>query len=141
MDSSTSTAVKKGFLSRFIGDKAFYKMVFAVAIPIMIQNGITNFVSLLDNIMVGQVGQEQMSGVSIVNQLLFIFNLGIFGAMSGAGHIYGAVPWQRGYRRHSANVPFQVDDGGAYFGSGGRRLGVVSQTADKPVPKRRLLHG
>lgn len=85
MDSSTSTAVKKGFFSRFIGDKAFYKMVFAVAIPIMIQNGITNFVSLLDNIMVGQVGQEQMSGVSIVNQLLFIFNLGIFGAMSGAG--------------------------------------------------------
>ena len=76
---------KKGFLGKFIGNKAFYKMVFAVAIPIMIQNGITNFVSLLDNIMVGLVGEEQMNGVAIVNQLFFIFNLGIFGAVSGAG--------------------------------------------------------
>ncbi len=51
----------------------------------MIQNGITNFVSLLDNIMVGQVGTSQMSGVSIVNGLLFVFNLCVFGACSGAG--------------------------------------------------------
>ena len=56
---------------KFIGDKRFYLMVLGVAMPIMIQNGITNFVSLLDNIMVGQVGTEQMSGVAIVNQLLF----------------------------------------------------------------------
>ena len=59
----------------FIGDKVFYKMVLAIAVPIMIQNGITNFVSLLDNIMVGQIGTEQMSGVAIVNQLLFVYNL------------------------------------------------------------------
>ena len=51
----------------------------------MLQNGITNFVSMLDNIMVGRVGTEQMSGVSIVNQLIFVFNLCIFGAISGAG--------------------------------------------------------
>lgn len=70
---------------RYIGDKAFYRRVLGVAIPIMIQNGITNFVSLLDNIMVGQVGTVPMSGVSIVNGLLFVFNLCIFGATSGAG--------------------------------------------------------
>ena len=52
---------------RYIGDKAFYRRVFGVAVPIIIQNGITNFVSLLDNIMVGQVGTVPMSGVSIVN--------------------------------------------------------------------------
>ena len=57
-------------LKRYIGDKAFYRRVFAVAIPIIIQNGITNFVSLLDNVMVGQVGTIEMSGVSIVNGLL-----------------------------------------------------------------------
>lgn len=79
------TADKKSFLHKFIGDKAFYKMVLAIAVPIMIQNGITNFVSLLDNIMIGQVGTEQMSGVAIVNQLLFVYNLCLFGAMSGAG--------------------------------------------------------
>lgn len=72
-------------IKRYIGDRAFYRRVMAVAIPIIIQNGITNFVSLLDNIMVGQIGDLQMSGVSIVNQLMFVFNLCIFGASSGAG--------------------------------------------------------
>ena len=65
---------------RYIGDKAFYRRVFGVAVPIIIQNGISNFVSLLDNIMVGQVGTVPMSGVSIVNGLLFVFNLCVFGA-------------------------------------------------------------
>lgn len=76
-------------MKKFIGDKAFYKMVVMVALPIIIQNGITNFVSMLDNIMVGSIGTEQMSGVAIVNQLLFIYNISIFGAISGAG-IFGA---------------------------------------------------
>ncbi len=70
---------------RYIGDRAFYRRCLGVAIPIIIQNGITNFVNLLDNIMVGQVGTMPMSGVSIVNGLLFVFNLCIFGASSGAG--------------------------------------------------------
>lgn len=70
---------------KLFGDKAFYKMVLGVAVPIMIQNGITNFVGLLDNIMVGRIGTEQMSGIAIVNQLLQVFNLAIFGAISGAG--------------------------------------------------------
>lgn len=72
-------------LSKFIGNKDFYRMVLMIAVPIMIQNGITNFVSLLDNIMIGQVGTEQMSGVAIVNQLIFVYNLCIFGGVSGAG--------------------------------------------------------
>lgn len=71
--------------SKFIGDKQFYNMVLAVAIPIMLQNGITNFVGLLDNIMIGRIGTEQMSGAAIVNQLIFVYNLCIFGGVSGAG--------------------------------------------------------
>ncbi len=70
---------------RYLGDKAFYKMALIVVLPIMLQNGITNFVSMLDNIMVGRVGLEQMTGVSIANQLLFVYNLAIFGIVSGAG--------------------------------------------------------
>ncbi len=70
---------------RYIGDRAFYARVLRIAIPMIIQNGITNFVSLLDNIMVGQVGTIPMSGVSVVNGLIFVFNLCIFGACSGAG--------------------------------------------------------
>lgn len=74
---------------KLIGNREFYKMVLAVAVPIMIQNGITNFVGLLDNIMVGRIGTEQMSGIAIVNQLMMVFNISIFGAISGAG-IFGA---------------------------------------------------
>ena len=72
-------------LKRYIGDRAFYARALKIAVPMIIQNGITNFVSLLDNIMVGQVGTMPMSGVSVVNGLLFVFNLCIFGACSGAG--------------------------------------------------------
>lgn len=75
----------KRFKEKFIGDRDFYRMVLMVAVPIMIQNGITNFVSLLDNIMVGQVGTEQMSGVAIVNQLIFVYFLCMFGGLAGAG--------------------------------------------------------
>ena len=60
-------------------------MLIAITIPIMIQNGITNLVSLLDNIMVGRLGTEAMSGVSIVNQFVFIYILVVFGACAGAG--------------------------------------------------------
>lgn len=77
--------MKSTWRQKLIGDKSFYKMVLLIAVPIMIQNGITNFVSLLDNIMVGQVGTEQMTGVAIVNQLIFVYNLCIFGGVSGAG--------------------------------------------------------
>ena len=72
-------------LKKYFGDKNFYKTVMSVAVTIMIQNFITNFVSMLDNLMVGSLGTEQMSGVSIVNQLIFVFNLAVFGALSGAG--------------------------------------------------------
>jgi putative MATE family efflux protein len=70
---------------QYIGDRRFYRQVLTVALPIIVQNGISNFISMLDNIMVGQVGTIPMSGVAIVNQLLFVFNLCIFGAVSGAG--------------------------------------------------------
>lgn len=81
----TAQTKKPRLIHKFIGDKSFYKMVLTIAIPIMIQNGITNFVGLLDNIMIGQIGTEQMSGVAIVNQLIFVYNLCLFGGVSGAG--------------------------------------------------------
>ena len=72
-------------MKKLIGSKGFYKMVLAICIPIVIQNGFTNLASLLDNIMIGQLGTLSMSGVSITNQLLQVFNVTIFGAMSGRG--------------------------------------------------------
>ncbi|MBQ4090032.1 MAG: MATE family efflux transporter [Clostridia bacterium] len=80
---------KRRWADYVIGDRSFYKTVFTIVVPIIIQNLITSFVSLLDNIMVGQMGTAQMSGVAIANQLVFIFNICIFGGISGAS-IYGA---------------------------------------------------
>ncbi|MGM9615525.1 MAG: MATE family efflux transporter [Oscillospiraceae bacterium] len=76
----------------YIGDRAFYRRAMTVMLPIMLQNVVTNFVSLLDNIMVGQTGTASMSGVAIVGQLFFIFYLIIFGTVSGPG-IYCAQFW------------------------------------------------
>ncbi|MBQ7341429.1 MAG: MATE family efflux transporter [Oscillospiraceae bacterium] len=71
--------------NKLIGDRPFYRRVAAVAVPIIVQNGITTFVSLLDNVMVGRVGTLEMSGVSVVNQILLIFMLSVWGINAGAG--------------------------------------------------------
>lgn len=73
-------------LKQYIGDKTFYRRAMAIALPIIVQNAITNFVSLLDNIMVGQLSTAQISAVNIVNNnLLFIFMLLMWGGSAGAG--------------------------------------------------------
>ncbi len=66
-----------------------YRRALKLAVPMMIQNGITNMVTLIDNVMVGSLGTEAITAVSIVGQLIFVFNLAVFGGMSGPG-IYGA---------------------------------------------------
>ncbi len=80
-----------------------YKKVLVIAIPMMIQNGITNMVNLVDNLMVGSLGTENMTGVSIVGQLLFVYFLAIFGGLSGPG-IYGAQYYGQGNRDGFQNI-------------------------------------
>ena len=82
-------------MRRFIGDKAFYKSVLTLLIPIIIQQFITSFVSLLDNIMVGSLGTEAISAASIANQVMMVFALAVFGGMSGAS-IFGAQFYGKG---------------------------------------------
>ena len=77
--------------SHFIGTRDFYRHTLQIAVPIMVQDGITNFVGMLDNIMVGQVGTNEMSGVAIVNQLIFVYNLMIFGGPGRDRHLHGPV--------------------------------------------------
>lgn len=69
--------------------REIYRKAMKLAVPMMVQNGITNMVSLIDNVMVGSLGTEAMTAVSIVGQLLFVFSLAVFGGLSGPG-IYGA---------------------------------------------------
>ncbi len=88
---------------KFIGSKEFYRGVLVITIPMIIQNSISNFVNLLDNIMVGSLGTEQMSGVAIVNQFTFVFTLLVFGAVSGAG-IFTAQFHGKGDRENVRNT-------------------------------------
>lgn len=68
-----------------IGSKDFYAKIVAITVPVIVQNAVSNIVSLIDNIMVGSIGTLEMSAVAIVNQLLFVFSLCIFGGVAGVG--------------------------------------------------------
>ncbi|MDD6401589.1 MAG: MATE family efflux transporter [Lachnospiraceae bacterium] len=80
-----------------------YIKALSLAIPMMIQNGITNAVGLIDNLMVGSLGTERMTAVSIVGQLIFVFNLALFGGLSGPG-IYGAQYFGQGNEEGVRNI-------------------------------------
>ena len=91
------------FKAKFIGDRAFYKMALILVIPVIVQNTVTNFVNLLDNVMVGSLGTAHMSGVSIANHLMFVFNLSIFGRCLEPA--FTVRSWRepktgRGFRKH-----------------------------------------
>ncbi len=45
------------YIKKFIGTKAFYMSVIALLVPMVIQQGITQFVNLLDNVMVGRLSR------------------------------------------------------------------------------------
>ena len=93
---------------KYIGDAVFYKRYLCLALPMILQNAITNLVSFLDNIMVGQLGTEPMSGVAIVNQLIFVYNLAIFGAVSAAS-IFGAQYFGKGnHKGHMHSFRFKL---------------------------------
>ena len=80
---------------RLIGTRAFYRSVLALLLPIIVQQFITSFVSLLDNVMVGSLGTEAISAASIANQVMNVFMLSIFGGLSGIS-IFGAQFYGKG---------------------------------------------
>ncbi len=65
-------------------DKSFYRSLFILALPIALQNLITFAVGMFDNVMIGSLGDNAVSGVYMGNQiqtLLQIFSAGIEGAI------------------------------------------------------------
>lgn len=76
---------RDGWRKLLMGDRQFYRRVLALLLPMFVQNTVTNVCSLLDNLMVGSVGGVPLAAVAIVNQILFVFNLCVFGGLSGAG--------------------------------------------------------
>lgn len=68
-----------------IGDRAFYKKLLHVMVPAIIHMSVANFVNLLDNLMVGSLGTAEISGVAVTNQLMFVYNMVMFGVLGGTG--------------------------------------------------------
>jgi len=71
-------------LKLFVNDKKFYKTVLLIAIPIALQGLITTGVNMMDTIMVGKVGETQLSAVSLANQFINIFHIFCMGIGMGA---------------------------------------------------------
>lgn len=85
----------KKFVKKYVGDKAFYKMIFIVALPMVLQNVVSNFVNLLDNVMVGQLGQDQVCGVAFVNQIHSIYTMSMTGIVTGVSIFTSQLHGQR----------------------------------------------
>jgi len=68
----------------FVRDKNFYKKTAAIAIPISLQSLISIGVNMADNIMVGSLGENALSGTSLANQFVSIFHIGCMGISMGA---------------------------------------------------------
>ncbi|MBQ5738853.1 MAG: MATE family efflux transporter, partial [Oscillospiraceae bacterium] len=64
--------------------KSFYRWLFTLALPVIIQNLITTSLGFLDTIMVGLLGSVQMSAVTVANVPVFIMQLIVFGLQSGS---------------------------------------------------------
>lgn len=63
--------------------KGFYKILFSLAVPIILQNLMQTFVNMLDTIMVGRLGAVEIASVGLGNQVYFMLNMVIFGITSG----------------------------------------------------------
>ena len=77
--------------------KGFYKHLFLLALPVIVQNLITTSLGFLDTFMVGLLGSEQMSAVTVANVPIFIIQLIVFGLQSGSSVLISQY-WGRGDR-------------------------------------------
>ena len=65
-------------------EPGFYRRVFTLALPVVLQNLITTSRGVMGTINGGLVGQEQMSAVTVANVPIYIIQLIVFGLQSGS---------------------------------------------------------
>lgn len=68
----------------YVNDKKFYRTVIGITVPIALQGLITTGVNMMDNIMIGKVGETQLSAVALANQFISIFHIFCMGIGMGA---------------------------------------------------------
>lgn len=65
-------------------DRELTSAIIKIGIPIGLQNMLTSLLNMIDTIMIGSLGDSAVAAVGLANQWFFIFNLGIFGIVSGS---------------------------------------------------------
>ena len=78
------TSINHKKLPLRLGDRTFWRMALSLAIPIALQNMLTASFSLIDTLMVGQLGEIALSSVGMAAQWSWLLNMVMFGICSGA---------------------------------------------------------
>ncbi|MDR2551709.1 MAG: MATE family efflux transporter [Treponema sp.] len=81
-------------MKSLFNDRAFYRSLFAISVPIMLQNLINSFVNMVDTVMIGRLGTTEIAAVGLANNVFFLFTMLLFGICSG-GAIFTAQFWGR----------------------------------------------
>ena len=104
--------MKKIDVRSFFGTKAFYKEISSIALPIMAQQFVTSFVNLIDNVMVGGLGQAALTSITVANRFYMIASSVLFGLCGAAGiyiaQNYGAGKHDRCQKLFNINMTWNV---------------------------------
>ena len=66
-------------IKKYIGTKQFYKTTIAIILPIVAQQLITTSVNLVDNVMIGKLGSDALTAVTVSNKIYFLYASVLFG--------------------------------------------------------------
>lgn len=66
-------------------NKRFYKILFSLCIPIIIQNLISTSVNIIDTVMISSLGETSVASIGVANQFFFLFSMSLSGITGGAG--------------------------------------------------------
>ncbi len=87
--------INKSHIHKFVGDRHFLKVALSLSIPIALQNLLTSSFSLVDTLMVGQLGDIQLSAVGMAAQWNWLLNMIMFGICSGTA-VFSSQYWGAG---------------------------------------------
>lgn len=82
-------------LTTFYADPEYYRLLFTIALPIMLQNLLMSSLNMVSSVMIGQLGEQSVAAVGLAGQIFFLLNLVLFGIMSGSA-ILTAQLWGKG---------------------------------------------
>ena len=80
------------YVKTLFNDRALWRTMLALALPIALQNLLTSSLSLIDTVMVGSLGSLSISALGYGSQVTFFANIVMFGFSSG-GAIFVAQYW------------------------------------------------